>query len=279
MDVSDIMTSHPVTVATYTSLDEALQLMDDQDVRHLPVLEDGELVGVVSDRDLLQATGWHPVRADSRPDVPREDGRPTTVRDIMHTKLSVVGTDDTVVTAAVEFVLMGIGCLPVLRDGELVGIVTEMDVLMAFWRAARQVALEGDVDPSVSSKMAQRPTTVREDMTLEHAATLCRSVHCRHLPVTRGDELVGIISDRDLRAAMGSGRFAELLVRDTMASECVTTGPETRLSTAAEVMVGNRFSALPVVTDDHRLIGILTITDLLDHCMNTLREPEAFPVV
>lgn len=279
MNVAEIMSPHLVTVATHTSPDDALQLMDDQDVRHLPVLEGGNLVGIVSDRDLLGATGWHPVNDPAR----RQAGKPACVRDIMHTTLTVIGPDDPVVTAAVELVVMGIGCLPVLRDGKLVGMVTEMDVLLAFWRAARKQPVESEVegvlDPDVASKMARHPTTVEEEMPLDRVVELCRSVHVRHLPVMRGGALTGILSDRDLRAALGEGHFSELTVRDVMATECVTTGPQARLSEAAEIMVRNRFSALPVVADVTRLLGILTITDLLDHCMNTLREPQAYSVL
>ena len=60
MRVSSIMTVEPVTIAPSATPDEAVRLMDEHGVRHLPVLEGGKLLSVVSDRDLLEATGWLP---------------------------------------------------------------------------------------------------------------------------------------------------------------------------------------------------------------------------
>jgi acetoin utilization protein AcuB len=58
MKVADVMTPEPVTIESVSSLDRALELMDRLDIRHLPVLEDGRLAGILSDRDVLEATGW-----------------------------------------------------------------------------------------------------------------------------------------------------------------------------------------------------------------------------
>ena len=53
--LSDVMTPHPITLQSGTSLSKALELMDKNRVRHLPIEENGEVVGMVSSRDLLAA--------------------------------------------------------------------------------------------------------------------------------------------------------------------------------------------------------------------------------
>lgn len=60
MRISTIMTPDPVCVGPDQTLDEITHLMEERHVRHVPVVEDGELLGVVSNRDLLEATGWLP---------------------------------------------------------------------------------------------------------------------------------------------------------------------------------------------------------------------------
>ena len=93
--------------------------------------------------------------------------------------------------------------------------------------------------------------------------------------VLSAGRLVGIVSDRDLRRARGSrdikgDPFARARERRT-----ITISPAEPLSAAARRMIEHSISALPVV-EAGRLVGLLTATDLVDHCMATLWEPESF---
>lgn len=270
MDVRAIMTPDPVTIPGSTSLDAALQLMADEDVRHLPVVDSGRLSGVVSDRDLLTVIGWLPGRA--RPADARGNAS-SPVSGVMHADPVRVCPDDTVVTAAVEFVLTRIGCLPVMEAHRLVGIVTEMDMLVAYWRACRSGRLDGDVDPPVRRHMNPEARTIGVNTTLEEALQYERSIHVRHLPVVDGDRVVGMISDRDLRASQGASRPVSSSIGEIMSRAVVTVGPDEPLSRAAQLMGTNKFSALPVI-EEGRVVGIVTLTDVLDHCIDNLREPE-----
>ena len=125
MDVGQIMSAKPFTIAADAPLDDAMRLMDDHDVRHLPVTRDGGLIGVVSDRDLVAATGWLPSST-------RTSDGPQQVGDLVRAKAVTATPDDSVVMMAVDMVSREIGCLPVLQGSELVGIVTEMDLLEAY---------------------------------------------------------------------------------------------------------------------------------------------------
>ena len=61
MRVKDVASARPVAIAREASFERAIEMMEEHDVRHLPVLDGEQCVGVVSDRDLLEATGWlHP---------------------------------------------------------------------------------------------------------------------------------------------------------------------------------------------------------------------------
>jgi len=273
MDLASIMSADPHCVGPEISPDDALAVMDDQDVRHLPVVEQGRLVGVLSDRDLLSEIGWLPARTPAQRAAREGEGSVRTVRELMHANVTTGEPDDSVVTAAVDLVVQSIGCLPVLRGDELVGMVTEMDLVAAFWRIAQKGELDGDIDPLVSERMAAQPVTVTFVTPVKQAVALCHDHHVRHLPVVDGERLVGVVSDRDLRAASCGGRHLEQVVGTIMVPYPVTLVREDRLSVAAERMVGHRISCLPVV-DGNKLQGIVTLTDLLEHCISTLRDPE-----
>ena len=52
MKVSNLMTSHPISVVPTDSIQQAQDLMDEEDIRQIPVMKDKELVGIISDRDI-----------------------------------------------------------------------------------------------------------------------------------------------------------------------------------------------------------------------------------
>jgi CBS domain-containing protein len=270
MNVASVMTPSPLSVGPDAHLEEAARAMDRSDVRHLVVVESGggerrRVVGVLSDRDLLAAPGWRRSADRGEP-----DGSSPLVRDVMHAPVVSVRPDDSVVMAAVELTGRGIGCLPVMDGERLVGILTEIDLLAAFRSCARE-GRRDEADPLLEDRMQRSVITVQEDATLAEAIDLCEASNVRHLPVVRDGTLAGILSDRDLRRAMGERRDPQAPVTEVMTSDVLTLPLGARLSEAARLMVANRVSSVPVV-DDGELVGIVTSTDLLDQCMETLRE-------
>lgn len=112
MTVAEIMVKPVVTAAPDTSVRDARQLMAEARIRHLPVLEGGLLVGIVSDRDLRSAPG------DAVP-----------LAEIMARPVFVLSRDTPVRRAARIFRERRFGAMPVLQGRELVGIVSVVDVL------------------------------------------------------------------------------------------------------------------------------------------------------
>lgn len=273
MRVSELMTPDPVTVSPRSSIDEAMAAMDEYDVRHLPVVEGGRLVGVISDRDLLDVSGWLPA---SKRAVLLGVTRPATVDEIVSGPPATIAPDDTIVSAVVEFVSRSIGCLPVVKGGELVGVLSELDVLRAYARAVDSGLLERGLDPPIGECMSPAATTVEPEDSLAEATAVLESLGVHHLPVVRGRRVLGMLSDRDLRRAHGTGRSPQTPLAEVMTREVVTVTPDRRVSFAAEVMAVRKISALPAVEGD-ALVGILTLTDVLDHCLGSLHEPPGRP--
>jgi acetoin utilization protein AcuB len=133
MRAQDIMESHLVTATPGTRLPEAVRLMRDRGIRHLLVLEEGRLVGIVSDRDLKQAVA-SALRSVGGPE--REDLlERLVVGDIMARTVMTIGPTDPVEDAARIMAREKISALPVTQGRRCVGIVTETDVLRLFVRA------------------------------------------------------------------------------------------------------------------------------------------------
>jgi acetoin utilization protein AcuB len=125
----------------------------------------------------------------------------------------------------------------------------------------------------VSKRMTGDPVAVSPGQSLAEALRLTREHRVRHLPVVGGGELVGIVSDRDIRLAMPSplsvadperaGFLRDTPVSSIMAREVITIGPWDAVEDAARLMHRHRIGALPVVDAHGRLLGILSEADVL----------------
>ncbi len=131
MLVRERMTSHPITIDVETSVTEALDFMRQNQVRRLPVLgKQGQLVGIVSEKDLLYASP-SPATSLSVYEIGFLLSK-LTVKEIMSREVITVEDDCPLEEAARMMVDHRIGGLPVVRDGQLVGIITETDLFKVF---------------------------------------------------------------------------------------------------------------------------------------------------
>ena len=121
--VRDSMTREVITLGPEASAAEAWGVCQEAGIRHLPIIEAGRLVGLVSDRDLRDVS---PPRGSGGE---RDTLGWVRLRDIMSTDLATIAPLDTVEDAAREIYDRKIGCLPVVADGELVGIITSSDMM------------------------------------------------------------------------------------------------------------------------------------------------------
>jgi len=122
MLVRDVMHYPVITVEAGVSLQEANDLMWEQGIRHLPVVEGGRLVGILTDRDLRMATS----ELSPMPYSPQ-----ARVEEIMTTPVLTADPLDPVEEAAKVMRDRKVGCLPVVEGRELVGIITGIDLLDA----------------------------------------------------------------------------------------------------------------------------------------------------
>ena len=276
MRVFEIAERNPVTVGPDDTVQRAADLMHDLNIRHLPVVEEGVVLGMLSDRDVKAATG------DPGPEERRAGlaigavaaaHRP--VREIMAVPVLGIEPDADVGEAAAAMVGAAVGALAVVRDRRLEGIITETDVLRAYVEAAEEPEIVGGMVTTllaagnVIDHMPTELSTIAPDAPVAEALDIMAARGIRHLPVVDEDErFVGILSDRDIRRAIGKvsvgeplrGRAGTVAAFMTLAVHVI--GTNATLEDAARLMVRHKIGALPVL-EHGRLAGIITATDIL----------------
>ena len=117
------------------------------------------------------------------------------VQEHMSSDLLTVDATAPIVAVAQRMADRNVGAVLVLEDGRLAGIMTERDLMRAVARGLRDGVVVGEC-------MTADPETIAPDDTIDHAAVLMIHGGYRHLPVLDGDDVVGVLSIRDLVAVV-----------------------------------------------------------------------------
>jgi acetoin utilization protein AcuB len=134
MIVARRMKRNPVFVDEEDSMKKAMDLLKDNEIRHLPVIKGGDkLVGILSERDIRQASPSAATALEIREIYYLLDK--VKVKQIMTRRLYTISSSASIEEAALIIREKKIGCLPVVDNGQLVGILTETDIIDSFIEA------------------------------------------------------------------------------------------------------------------------------------------------
>lgn len=127
----------------------------------------------------------------------------------------------------------------------------------------------------VKEVMKTQLVTLNADAKLGFANDIMYLGRIRHLPVMKGEDIVGILSQRDLyRASLTSiltnwrenKEFLDSIkVSEVMTKNVTTVSPDATVEEAAKIMIDKKVGCLPVVKDKNKLIGLITETDVLQY--------------
>jgi acetoin utilization protein AcuB len=156
MYVSDWMTTKVLTIGPDDYLSDAIGLMKEKSIKHLPVVKGGKLIGILSDRDIkeyspskataLDIYELHYLLANTR------------IKEVMRTKVMTTTPETPVEEAAMLFMDNNIGCLPVLDGKRLSGIISDRDI----YHALVDITGIRHGGHRVCVTIADRPGTIRE---------------------------------------------------------------------------------------------------------------------
>jgi CBS domain-containing protein len=271
MNAFGLLSDHPVTVEPTTRINEAVDRMESFQIRHLPVLQERKLVGILSDRDILLLLG------QSRGIYLRPDMGPpaTRVEQIMSAPVRSI-TPGLALDEIVEFLIAHrFSALPVLLNEDLVGIITKTDVLRWYHRFCRNHPDNPAAGETVRPGMQHNVLSLTIESTVQEAYMEMILSRVQHVPIMADRKLVGMVSDRDIRRVLGrsalgadaddapGGRVdVSMQLGTIMSTGPVTIGPDHTMDEAAALMIEHRINALPVVSNGI-LTGIVTSTDVL----------------
>lgn len=279
---ADVATWRMLTASPGWTVRDAAAAMADAKIRRLPVVEGGDLAGIVSDTDLFVALvpgeNWEHARSVRKERAAQRARRPepaATVRDLMSAPVLTTDPDVTVQRAVETMVAAGVSSLLVgLARGTAGGIVTKRDVVTKVVARGRAPA-----EARVGEIMSAPVRTIEAGASLEVCSARMSDERVRRLPVASADQIIGIISDSDVLAAVIGHRWrghrrlrvpASAIVADVMQPGVTphvslsqpTLSPELSIWQAADRLARAGAPSLPVVQDG-AVIGTVHQTDIL----------------
>lgn len=281
--LKDCATCDVITIPADGSIDDAIHLLKQHEIRHLPVVRDGLPIGMVSAGDVLATVGG--LLSDERlstRDATVPYAGPTVVEQIMTTAMVTLAPESPIAAAARLMLERQIAAIVLVSNEKIAGIVTETDYLRRFVDDSEFVPDTCRQQP-VADHMATELVTASPS---ENVFTLMRGMgnQIHHLPIVEDGKLVGILSDHDVRHALALDRIEQITQPDQrirlmedfdagaiMKREVETIKRTATLAEAAKQMIDYKIGGLPVV-EEGDLVGIITGTDILRACAGALGE-------
>jgi CBS domain-containing protein len=260
------MSSPVVTVTPETRLAEARKLIEEKQIRALPVLKNGKLVGIITKRGLLRFDISTLENDFWKQELDLLD---ETVGEIMTVKPFTLSPGTFIPKAARIMLENKITALPVVDNGDLIGILTNSDLLRFILE--EYPGLKKKIQ--VKNYMTEEVVTIDPETSLLESHRLMGTKRIRSLPVVENDALVGLITRTDLmssdpiRLASQSNQEIPIKiltqpVKKIMAKEVITISPEAEITTAAQLMIDHKIHALVVLNYEKKMVGIITESDL-----------------
>lgn len=116
----------------------------------------------------------------------------------------------------------------------------------------------------IQSHMTQDVITLNPNSTLGEVREILLSRHIHHIPILEGKKLVGMVTSWDLfKLGKSAEEYHTIPVSEIMTRRVATLEPDQHLGAVADVLTRHLFHAVPIVNDDHELLGIITSTDII----------------
>jgi PAS domain S-box-containing protein len=188
------------------------------------------------------------------------------VGDVMSEDVATVSPDEIVISAAKIMSDKKISCIVVMDQGNIVGIVTETDVL-------RRVSRNGKdfYQTKLSQIMSSPVESVSSDLSVLEASKIMGLKRIKRLPILKENKLVGIVTQTDLvRALTSYGLWRD--VSEIMSRNIAFVQMKASVTEAAKIMTDRDISCIMVMDGDD-VVGILTEKDMLGRVVSLQRDP------
>ncbi len=250
--VEAIVQLSPVKIDKDQNLNDALDLMEKKHISRLLVTDEGWVVGIITEEDLVNRLASAKERKLKTTQIH--------VSSAMTKELIVIPLTADFMDAAKAMIEHGFSSLPVVEEDEIIGLITKTDLVKKLLHSEKKV----------KDFYSKKPLLTNPANTIVSARKIMLKHNINRLIVTNKGMLTGILTRRDLaegfdtfRKALDYGKHPDikgLKVEHVMSKDPITITPETTVGEAVAIMLKNKISGLPVITQDY---GILTKTDLV----------------
>ena len=258
MQIKNLMSEDLITIDKDQNITDALKLLRKNNISRLPVTNKKELVGIISERDIANKLGSS--KYENMP-ASRLHISSVMVKDVLTVPQTMQLHD-----VAKLMLEKGIGSVPVMDEDKMIGIVSKADfTTLAVGTAFDKI--------TVNELMTRDLTTVSPTERLVHARRLMIDAKVGRLPVVEDDELIGMVTSKDLMRAYidfkkntpekhQKSQIKEIFVDSIMSSNPTYTSQDASITEVAKIMIETGYNGLPVVGEG-KVIGIITQTDIL----------------
>jgi acetoin utilization protein AcuB len=126
--------------------------------------------------------------------------------------------------------------------------------------------------PKIEKVMTFMPHTIGHDIKITTAIDLMREHRIRHLPVLDGGNLVGVLTDRDIKVATSFEGSGDLNVDDVMMPDPYSVRPEAALDEVVQEMAEHKYGCVVVRQENGKIVGIFTAIDAMRSLSELLRQ-------
>ncbi len=252
------MSKPGVAISKDEIVEVALELMDKKDVTHLLVLnKERGLVGILTAREIMDGLGSYRFQ--------KIQARRIYVSALMTEPPITIEQDEDASKAADIMISQGVEIIPVIKDSEVVGVVTETDLIKL---------LEGENETTANKLMNPKYPRINPGQRIVHARTVMLETRSRLLPVCSGERLLGLVTEMALAKTFYQVRenfpsrimdsvVRRIIVEDIMLENPPTVKASENLDKIIQTVVEVRLPAIPVVDHRTHLLGVLERRSLL----------------
>lgn len=255
MKVKDMMTRDVLSVDKDERLETVLDMMRKHRITKMPVLENGHVVGVISDGEIADELGALKNRGIATAALHASSA--------MRRTFPTLAPEQSVLDLLKIAQEEDVGLIPVVHDRTPVGVVTKADLLPLV-----------KSDRPLRDIMKTQLHAVDPTDRVIHARRVMLDHGVERLPVLSGGKLVGIVGETDVAFGLQqfkkkyadhhqSEQIKRFFVEDIMVRNVVTATPDTKAADAARTMHDQHVGALPVLHSTGKIAGMVTRTDLV----------------
>jgi len=266
MFVKALMVENPITIDKDQLVSFAIDLMRKNRVSRLPVMDGGNLVGIVTEKDIVRKLSSSGAAGPSASSL--------RVPSVMTSNPRTISPEADAIEAAKQMITYGISSIAVVdAESHLIGIITKTSLL--------RVCLKVD-KIYVGQVMTKNPISISPNARLVNVTRLLFERDLSVIPVVDKERTVGIVTDGLVALALFNvfdkadrkhldRQIRQLTVNSAMRPAPPLSRPNSKVRDAAKTMIEERLKALPVLDYGERLVGIVSKTDMTRLVSNKLK--------